>query len=175
LSDPGRRPTTRALSRRRLLIAGAAVGAGGGGVAVHRATRPAAGARLFTRSELRIVEAIAEVMFPGGPFPVDGLQAGVAAEVDRIVAEVLEPIHAAGFRTLLQSLEWGTLASRGRSFTALPAPERAEVLERWLDPSVFTRRLAAESFRVVLGMAYFAHPEVLAHMGWRPECGGGAT
>ena len=42
-------------------------------------------------------------------------------------------------------------------------------------PDVFVRRVAADALKVVLGMAYFAHPDVLAHMGWRAECGNGAT
>lgn len=161
-------------TRRRLLFGGAAL-AGAGCVMWRRASAPAPGALLLTESEMAIVAAIASVMFPGDPFPIDGIEAGVPAEVDRIVAEVLEPIHATGFRTLLHTLEWGTLASRGASFTALPASDRAEVLERWLDPAVFTRRLAAESFRIVLGMAYFSHPEVLGHMGWQTGCAGGST
>lgn len=163
------------LTRRRLLAGSAAAAlAAAGGITVIEGT-PAPGALLLTVRELAIVEAMAEVMFPGEPFPIDGVQAGVPAEVDRIAAQVLEPIHAHGFRALLHTLEWGTLASRGTPFSALPRDERAMVLERWLTPDLFTRRIAAEAFKVVLGMAYFAHPTVLAHIGWRSSCGGGSA
>ncbi|MEQ1504357.1 MAG: gluconate 2-dehydrogenase subunit 3 family protein, partial [Myxococcota bacterium] len=161
------------LTRRRVLVGGAALAAGSAVLFVPGVTAP--GARILTIAQLRIVTAIAEVMFPGAPFPVNGIEAGVPAEVDRIVADVLEPLHATAFCTLLQTLEWGTLASRGSKFSSLPAAEREDVLVRWLDPSVFTRRLAAETFRIVLGMAYFANPVVLGHMGWRAECGGRAS
>jgi hypothetical protein len=163
------------LTRRRVLLGGAAVAVVGGGLLARRATVPAPGAKALSAVELACVGALAEVMFPGAPFPVNGLEAGVPAEVDRIVAELLQPVHAAGFRTLVQSLEWGTLASRGTRFSALPPADRADVLERWLSPDLFPRRIAADALKVVLGMAYFAHPDVLAHMGWRAECGNGAS
>ncbi|HHO52991.1 MAG TPA: gluconate 2-dehydrogenase subunit 3 family protein [Deltaproteobacteria bacterium] len=136
---------------------------------------PAPGAQLLSSHELEVVAALAEVMFPAGPFPVDGIEAGVPAEVDRLLAEVLEPIHASGFRGLLHSLEWGTVASRGHRFSRLSPAERLATLQIWSDPSVFVRRVARESFRVVLGMAYFSDPRVLGHMGWRATCGGGPT
>jgi len=122
-----------------------------------------------------VVEAVAEVLFPGDPFPVNGREAGVAAEVDRIVGEVLEPVPAAGFRYVLRALEWGTFASRGRRFSRLPASARAEVLSTWKAPEQMTRRVAGDSLRAVLGMAYFSHPEVLASMGWRATCGGASS
>src|SRR5262245_26805256 len=126
------------LTRRRF-IAGSAVAsaAAAGGIAVVEAI-PAPGALVLTSRELDIVRAIAEVMFPGAPFPVDGVAAGVPLEVDRIVAQVLEPIHGRGFRVLLQTLEWGTAGSRGTPFTGLPPEERSLVLERWLAPALFT-------------------------------------
>jgi hypothetical protein len=99
----------------------------------------------------------------------------VPAEVHRLLFEVLDPLRASGFRYVLRSLEWGTLASRGHLFSHLSAAERVEVLEAWADPAVFTRRIAHDSLKAILGMAYFAHPQVLAHMGWRATCGGGAT
>jgi hypothetical protein len=166
------------LTRRRVLIGGvAAVAAGSGvaGLAGWGATVPAPGARVLSAVELAVVGGIAEVMFPGAPFPVDGIEAGVPEEVDRILADVLQPVHAAGFRAFVQSLEWGTLASRGKRFSVLSREERADVLERWLSPDIFARRVAADALRIILGMAYFAHPAVLAHMGWRAECGNGAS
>lgn len=164
------------VTRRRLLLGGAALGAGAGSVgAVIEFGVPAEGARLLTARELAVVGAIAEVMFPLGAFPIDGVEAGVAGEVDRIVADVLAPVHASGFRVLLHTLEWGTLASRGRPFSALPAAQRAEVLTTWSDPTVFTRRVVGDAFKVVLGMAYFGHPEVLARIGWTTGCNGGSS
>ncbi len=162
------------VSRRGLLLGGAAASiVVAGGAAWELA--PAPGMAVLSEDELRVVRALAEVMFPRDPFPIDGIEAGVAEEVDRIVSDVLQPIHANGFRTLLHAVEWGTLASRGQRFSSLPPGERLQVLETWADPTVFARRVAGDSFKVVLGMAYFSHPRVLAHMGWRATCGGGPT
>lgn len=136
---------------------------------------PAPGAKVLGARELDVLRSLAEVMFPAGTFPIDGVQAGVAEEVDRIVADVLEPVHAGGFRTLLHTLEWGTLASRGTRFTELPFDERAEVVRIWSDPTVFTRRIAGDALKVVLGMAYFAHPEVLRRIGWSLGCAAGGA
>jgi hypothetical protein len=161
---------------RRTLLTGGAVGAGLAAVGAGAATialQPAPGARTLSAGELAVVDAIAEVVFPGAPFPLDGIQAGVAAEVDRILADMLHPLHARGFRALLQSLEWGTLASRGAAFSRLSLAERREVLSTWSDPAVFPRRLAGDAFRLVLGMAYFQHPEILAHIGWSTGCDDG--
>lgn len=160
------------ITRRKLLLGGAigaglaAVGCGGLGFAL----RPAPGATTLSATELAIVDAIAQIVFPGAPFPLDGVAAGVAAEVDRILGEMLHPLHARGFRALLLALEEGTLASRGTRFTALSVEDRRSVLETWSDPAVFERRLAGDAFRLVLGMAYFQHPVILAHLGWRPGC-----
>jgi hypothetical protein len=162
------------ISRRGVLLGGMAAGAGLAAVAATGAAIevgiPAEGLRVMSARELAVVRALAEVMFPRGAFPLDGLEAGVAEEVDRLLAEVLDPLHASGFRTLLHTLEWGTLASRGATFSALPAAERAEVVRIWADPSVFARRIAGDAFKIVLGMAYFAHPAVLRTIGWSTGC-----
>lgn len=119
-----------------------------------------------------VVTALAEVMFPGAPFPVSGVEAGVEAEVDRIVAEVIAPVQAAAFRYLLRLLEWGTMASRGQRFSALSPPERREVLAVWGQPASLPRRVASDALKAVMGMAYFSNPLVLDHMGYRSTCSG---
>ena len=88
----------------------------------------------------------------------------------RSLADMLNPIHARGFRALLEALEWGTAASRGTPFSGLSAVDRAQVLAVWADPTVFHRRLAGDAFRLVLGMAYFQHPRILEHIGWSGGC-----
>lgn len=159
------------ITRRRLLVGGAVVGVGAlAGLAVVEFGPAAPGARVLSVRELAVLAGVARVMFPAGPFPIDGVQAGVPAEVDRIVAEVLQPIHGRAFRALLHTLDLGTLASRGVRFAAAPPEIQADVLATWTDPAVFTRRIATDSFKVVLGMAYFGHPEVLRAMGWRTGC-----
>jgi len=163
------------LSRRNVLLGSGGVFAScavGTGFALSLGA-PATGALILTGPEIRVVDATAEVMFPGKHFPLDGIEAGVSVEVDRIVAEVLEPVHAAGFRYVLRTLEWGTVASRGQRFSRLSIEDRAEVLSTWQGPEKMARRVAVDGIRVILGMAYFSNPDVLSSMGWRATCGGG--
>lgn len=163
------------LSRRRLLIGGAAaalLGASTAAASLHLGP-PARGAQVLTPHELVIVEHIAAVMFPAGYFPVDGVTAGVAARVDRILSDVTDSVRTAGFRYVLRTLEWGTFASRGLRFTELDPARQLAVLEAWSDPTVLARRVAGDGLKVVLGMAYFAHPEVLGALGWHSTCGSG--
>ncbi len=160
------------VSRRGLLRAGLATGATLAFGVGLRLDAPAAGARVLSGEEMSVVRALAEAMFPAGPFPVDGGSAGVAEEVDRLVADMLEDPAASAFRYVLRAIEWGTLASRGLRFSRLDADVRREVLDVWSEPSVIPRRAAHDSLKVVLGMAYFNHPEVLAAIGWRAGCGG---
>lgn len=164
------------VSRRRFIAAGIAAGAAlGTGGLLMRLAPAAPGANLLSCRELGILEAIAEVMFPGDPMPVDGLDAQVAIHVDLLVAQLLPPARQLAFRYGLRGLEVGTQASRGRRFTQLSTAERAEVLEAWSDPSVVPRRLAYDAMKLFLGMAYFRHPAVVEHIGWRTGCPGGSV
>lgn len=135
----------------------------------------APGLRALSAREGEIVAAVAEVLFPGAPFPVSGVEAGIVAEVDRIVDDSITDAAAVLFRYLLRTLEWGTLVSRGSRFTELSLDDRAEVLGVWHEPGVLPRKIAFDALRAILAMAYFSHPEVRAHIGWRAECGGGVA
>jgi hypothetical protein len=163
------------VTRRRVLLAGAAFTAvslvGVGGVVLHL-DAPAPGARLLSVRELAIVRALGEVLLPAGDFPIHGGDPSVVAEVDRIVDQVLDPLHGRGFRYLLRSFEFGALTGHGALFSALPVAQRREVMKVWADPAVLPRRIGWEALRVVVSMAYFSRPPVTAAMGWRSICGG---
>lgn len=166
-----------ALVTRRRFIAGSLVAAAAlatGGMLV-RLEQAAPGARVLSDHELKVVAAVSLVLFPGAPMPLDGVQAGVPILVDGLLADLLEAPKRMGFRYVLRALEVGTQASRGRRFTALPPAEQAEVLEIWSDPAVMPRRLGVDVLKVFLGMAYFQHPDIRAHLRWRTGCGGGAA
>lgn len=162
------------VSRRALLKGGVAVGAALGVAAVVQLPSPGTGRLVLSAVEASIVAAVATTMFPGVRFPLDGVEAGVVEEVDRILTG-LRPIHAMGFRYLIRALEWGAVASHGMRFTRLDPVARAEVLTAWMDPDPLPRRLASDSLKMVMAMAYFANPEVLRHIGYRATCGGGVT
>jgi len=156
-------------TRRGLMVGGLVAATAGGGLWGLSQGPPRTGARVLTEKEWTVVEAVGDVMFPGIHLP-SAAEAEVAAGVDRVIAEVLDPIHASGFRYVLRTLEWGTLASRGRPFTGLSRRARAEVLETWSGPEVLPRRVAGDALKVILGMAYYGHPAVQAAMGWRQGC-----
>jgi len=164
------------VSRRKFMIASLATGAilATAGFAVRLA--PAApGAWVLSTHEIGICDAIAEVLFPGDPFPVNGREAQVGLRVDREVATLLPPTQLAAFRYLLRAVELGTEASRGVRFTRLSAADRLDVLDTWADPRVLPRRVSFDVLKVFLGMAYFRHPAVIETIGWRAECGGRRT
>lgn len=166
---------TALVSRRRILqlsvVAGVAASAGAGQVLLA----PGVGRRVLSGGEMDIVRAVAEVMFPAGNFPVDGLTANVAEGVDQLLHEQFPAVHVAGFRAVLRGLEWGTFVSRGAPFSALSSEERSEVLTVWTTPAVLTRRVASDALKVILGMVYFAHPDVLSFIGYRATCNGGSA
>lgn len=165
--------TTALLDRRTVLRGGLAVGAAF--LVAGAVTLPGAGAGLLTLStrERELVEAMAVVLFPGTHFPLDGVQADVVVQIDRILADDVSAVAATGFRYVLRAIEIGTLASHGRRFSDLPTPEQQHILDAWAAPGLLPRRLAFDGVKMMFGMAYFRHPEIQAHMGYRSACSGG--
>ena len=164
------------VSRRRLLqgaAGGVLVSAAGAGAAVLKPA--AAGMHVLSNEEMGVVHALCEVLFPREPMGISGLDAGVPAEVDRLVAQWLDDVRRPAFRYVLRGLEWGTYSSRGRRFSALPLADRHEVFQTWSDTEVHARRLAADSLRVVFSMAYFRSAEVQRAMGYVRLCSGRPT
>ena len=161
------------VSRRSLLLSGVAAGgllAAGGGI--RWARQPAAGALVLSQPEHEVVEAAARVLFPPGFFPVSGGDGKTAPEVDRILAQVIDPRAVAPFRTMLGALEWGTLVSRGNRFSQLTPAEATHVLDVWGSENPFPRRVAFDSLQAVIGMAFLRRPEVLEAVDWRTGCFG---
>ena len=165
------------VTRRRIVLGGTAVGVAtvAGGAFALRLAAPAAGARSRSAAERETVRAIGEVLFPAGVFPIDGAHPAVVAEVDRIVGDMLDSLRARGFRYVLRTLEFATVASRGARFSRLDIDHRRQVLSAWADPGVLVRRVSWDSIRVILGMAFFVQPEVADAMEWRALCVGGAS
>ena len=158
-------------SRRSVLIMG--VAAGGAlslGVSVRWMGATAPGAILLSQLELDVVESAAAVLFPPGLFPSAGGDGKTAPEVDRLLAEVLDPPTVGPFRAMLGALEWGTLISRGTRFSAMERVEAKEVLDVWASENPFPRRVAFESLQAVVAMAFLRRPEVNAAIGWRAGC-----
>lgn len=162
-------------SRRSALLAalGSAVagGLGAGGLALHL-DDPAEGMVILNREELDVIGALCAVWFPAGVFDVDGMQADVPTAVDGVLQDIMGDVQLAGFRYVLRTLQWGTVARWGRAFTDLGITERIVVLDRWSDADVVPRRAAMDAVKAVLAIAYFRHPSVVKTIGWRTGCSG---
>jgi hypothetical protein len=156
-------------TRRKFLVGSALSVAGSVGVTVP--LRPAAaGLTVLSPEERNVARAVAEVLFPGGPLGVRGDDPRVVERLDQILADTFDPLRRAGVRYVLRALQFGTIASRGARFTALSIEDRRDVLHAWLDPTVLARRVAADSLRAILAMAYFSLDDVLDRIGWRATC-----
>jgi hypothetical protein len=160
------------VSRRAVLNGAIALGVSVAFGAGLRLDSPAPGAWILSSEELAILRAVAIVMFPGDPLPIDGIDAGVAEEVDRLLVDLMGEPQASAFRYVLRALEWGTFASRGARFSQLDPHERGEVLDAWSDPAILPRRVASDGIRLLVGMAYFRNTVVLDAIGWRVDCRG---
>jgi hypothetical protein len=163
------------VSRRSLIIGAVSSAAAIATVGVARLDPPAVGRRVLSEEEAAIVAATALTMFPRGVFPVDGVEAGVVENVDLYLADHMPAVHAAGFRYLLQGLQWGPLYSHGARFTELSPAARTEVLQIWGEPSVLARRVALDALKAVFAAAWIRSPDVQRTMGWRASCGGGVA
>ncbi len=134
---------------------------------------PAPGFRALAPEEVRITEALGEALFPeGNPMGVSWREAEIALGVDTILSDYMLPRNAAGVRYMLRTLEIATLLARGTRFSRCPAGMRVAIFEIWSQEDPFPRRLAIDSLRSVVSMAYYDHPSVKAAIGWRAGCDG---
>lgn len=161
-------------SRRTALFAalGATATTGlGTGVVLHLAD-PARGMTILNSEELSVLRALCEVWFPAGVFPIDGIEAGVPEAVDQVLQDIMGEVQVTGFRYVLRTLQWSTLARWGRRFTELAVSERVVVIDRWSETDVVPRRAAMDAVKTVVAIPYFRHPTIIDTIGWRTGCGG---
>ena len=131
----------------------------------------AEGHQELSQGELSVIGALSEVMFPeGNAIGISGTDIGIESEVDRLLAETLDPKLVPPFRYLLRFVQVGTIAQTGKRFTSCSAEKRSELLAEWGRPGSKFRTGGIASLKSVLGMAYFNHPDVLNAIGWRSYC-----
>ena len=148
------------------MVAAGGVGVGGLG----RLPPPGDALRVLSDHESNIIEGIASVLFPPGHFSVTGGDGGTAPVVDAIVADMMEPAARIAFRFLLRAVDIAALVARGVRFVDLPQDEKREVIDIWFSENPSPRRMASDSFKVVVGMGFLRRPEVLKDIGWRTGC-----
>ena len=158
------------ITRRSVLLGGALLAAGGAAGGVAWLPGPAPAMRVLSGREVEIVEAMARVLFPPGTFSVAGGDGGTAPLVDAIVADMMEPPAAAGFRYMLRAIELGTLIARGVRVSQLAPDEAREVVDIWFSEEPAPRRMASDAYKVIVGMGFLRRPEVVREIGWRRGC-----
>lgn len=164
-------PPRALLSRRRLL--GLSVG-GAAAIALAWAVQledPAPELRVLGRRERALIDAVGEALFPpGNPVGPGWAELDLGAEVDRMLDHELGPSMVTPFRALLKGLDLAALWTFGGRFAACTLPERLELLRAWGEAGVVPTRLAHDSIKSIMGLAYFNHPRVLAQLGYRASC-----
>ena len=162
------------MSRRTAVLAALGTAAAGVGVgtAALRLEGATSGMSILNAEEVAVVEALCEVWFPAGVFPLSGLEAEVPSGVDEVLGDIMEELQLAGFRYVLRTLQWSPIARWGRRFTELEVDERIVVIDRWSDADVVPRRAAVDAVKAVLAIPYFRHPTIVAAIGWRTGCSG---
>ena len=161
------------VTRRTLLVTGASAGAILSlGFGFKWMGRPASNSKLLSQLEIDVVEKAAGVLFPAGVFSIAGGDGFTAPEVDRLLADVVDPNVVTPFRAMLAALEWGTMVSRGQPFSSLTNAEAKDVLDIWASENPFPRRIAFDSLQAILGLAFLRRAEVLEDIGWRTGCFG---
>ena len=164
------------VTRRQVLVSGAALAAVVGVGALAWLPAPAEGWRVLSVGEADAVRSLAEALFPpDNTLGIDGGQVDIAPAVDELLGDQLDEKVAPVFRYVLRALEDTTLAARGASFGALPLADRVDVLRHWDNENLYARRAAYDVLRLVLGMAFFNLPQVTARVGWRSRCTVGSS
>lgn len=122
---------------------------------------------VLSAKEQAIVSACADALFPPeGPIPVSGTEAGLVGYVDRYVARAPRSARLL-IRLLFRFVElgpwiWGPRRVR---FTRMRPHERRAALEGMARSSIYFRRVAFVSLRMMLTMGYFAHAAVRRAIG----------
>jgi hypothetical protein len=133
--------------------------------------------QIFSQHEVKIVEALAETIFPGedsltAPIP-SALDVGVPAFLDAFLANTLDDFTANAVRLLIHAIdEMAIGADFGLTrFHKRPMHERVEILKAWEESSLAPRRGAFSAHKHLNAMGYCESPEVLGAMGISYTCG----
>lgn len=153
------------LTRRQVLAATAAMG---GAVAVGAAgtvgrwwdTAPDAELQVLSRDEYDFVQAAAEAwMPPGGDPAISGAEAGVGRFFDDFLVTIPAQQRTL-LKLLLQALDERTVPLHLSTFKNLDLETRSEVLDGWVESSIYVERQAAAALMALMSFGYTLHPDV---------------
>ncbi len=127
--------------------------------------------KVLTRREARVVEAVAETIFPSDGSEMPTVQEAQVVEYFDDMLEHLELKEQFLIRSLVALLEVQTLVFNGtrpKLFTRASPEERTKNLLGWETSSIFQRRLVFMAIRTMLLWAYVDSQEAERDMGFVP-------
>lgn len=137
----------------------------------QQGTESGAAPGAMTASERAVIQACAEVLIPaGGAIPVSGVEAGVVAYFDNVLARVPVTTRLL-LRALIRFVEvspwvYGPFKTR---MSRLAPEHRARVLRSLMNSRIYLLRTAFLGLRTVLTIAYFGSDEVNRSIGATPD------
>lgn len=134
--------------------------------------RPVTGRAGLSRRSLRVLRAVAEVLFDDGSGPPAG------ERLDWLIADVDDFVRATagttrlGLRVATWLIQMSPLLLRRswRRFVKLPGDRRLAVLERLESSRFAPLALLFGVVKIILAMLYFEHPGALAETGYDGHC-----
>lgn len=124
----------------------------------------------LTAAEKEFIRKAADVIFPkDGPIPFSGNEAGVPEYLENLFRNMPEDKRRL-MHLLFHFIECSPLAfgPRRTLFTLLKEDEQREVLD-FSNKSLYFRRVALQSLRVLMTMGYMANEDVQKAVGWRQD------
>jgi hypothetical protein len=162
------------LSRRRflkasLVVGGAVLGVGGGGLLALRGRAPKIdGLRVLDAHEYRTVQSLVEVMLPKtDAIPIDPASMDLPRAFDDFLAN--EPEHnVRDLQRALVLIEFGPLAfdKKVTTFSRLDVEERTTHWNEWALSDNLLRRQVSVAMRKFFNLVYFDHEQVWPYIGY---------
>ena len=124
--------------------------------------------KVLTATEVRIVEALAETIFPADEaIPVDVRSMGIARRVDDYLMLVPERERYL-MRAMFALFEVQHKVRTGTRFSKAALPERHASLRTWDESNQYYLRMPFQALRSTLILMYMADPEVDRFLGLSP-------
>ena len=163
-------PSRRAVLRTGLFgTALLLVGGAGLGLSSSTVRTPPPGLKVLSARSWTVLDAISDVMCPGGEGRPTAGELGVAALVDAQLS-TMHPADAADFNRVLLLLDNALVGlifdGRPRHFADAPSDVRAQILASWRDSRLLVRRQAYKALRGLVMATYWAQPGTYGWSGY---------
>ncbi len=163
-------PSRRAVLRTGLFgTALLLVGGAGLGLSSSTVRNPPPGLKVLSARMWTVLDALSDVMCPGGEGRPAASELGVAALLDTQLS-TMHPADAADFGRVLLLLDNALVGllfdGRPRHFADAPPDVQAQILASWRDSRLLVRRQAYKALRGLVMATYWAQPGTYAWSGY---------